>query len=34
MDLKILEALQQQGNLSAAEVAEKVGLTATTAWRR
>jgi Lrp/AsnC family transcriptional regulator len=33
-DLKILELLQQQGNLSAAEVAEKVGLTATTAWRR
>ena len=33
-DLKILDVLQQQGNLSAAEIAEKVGLTATTAWRR
>jgi Lrp/AsnC family transcriptional regulator len=33
-DLKILEVLQQQGNLSAAEIAEKVGLTTTTAWRR
>lgn len=33
-DLKILDALQQQGNLSAAEIAEKVGLTTTTAWRR
>jgi Lrp/AsnC family transcriptional regulator len=33
-DLKILDVLQQQGNLSSAELAEKVGLTATTAWRR
>ena len=33
-DLKILDVLQQQGNLSAAEIAEKVGLTTTTAWRR
>ncbi|HEY5809652.1 MAG TPA: Lrp/AsnC family transcriptional regulator [Povalibacter sp.] len=33
-DLKILDVLQQQGNLSAAEVADKIGLTATTAWRR
>lgn len=33
-DLKILEALQQQANLSAADIAERVGLTPTTAWRR
>jgi Lrp/AsnC family transcriptional regulator len=33
-DLKILDVLQQHGNLSAAEVAERVGLTSTTAWRR
>lgn len=33
-DLKILDALQQEANLSAAEVAERVGLTPTTAWRR
>jgi DNA-binding Lrp family transcriptional regulator len=29
-DVRILETLQQHGNLSAAEVAEKVGLTS--AW--
>lgn len=33
-DLKILDVLQHQGNLSAAEIADKVGLTSTTAWRR
>ena len=34
MDLRILDVLQQNGNASAAEIAEQVGLTATTAWRR
>jgi Lrp/AsnC family transcriptional regulator len=33
-DVRILETLQQHGNLSAAEVAEKVGLTTSTCWRR
>lgn len=33
-DLKILEVLQQHGNLSAADVAEKVDMTASTCWRR
>ncbi len=33
-DLRILEVLQQHGNLSAAEVAEKVGMTTSTCWRR
>jgi Lrp/AsnC family transcriptional regulator len=33
-DLKILETLQAQGNLSAAEIADKVGLTTSTCWRR
>jgi Lrp/AsnC family transcriptional regulator len=33
-DLRILETLQAHGNLSAAEVAEKVGLTTSTCWRR
>ena len=33
-DLRILEALQQHGHLSAAEVAERVGLTTSTCWRR
>jgi Lrp/AsnC family transcriptional regulator len=33
-DVRILEALQQHGNLSAADVAERVGLTTSTCWRR
>lgn len=33
-DLKILDVLQQQGDLSGAEVAEKIGVTPTTCWRR
>ena len=33
-DLRLLEVLQDHGNLSAAELAERVGLTATTCWRR
>jgi Lrp/AsnC family transcriptional regulator len=33
-DLRILEVLQQHGNLSAAEVAEKVDMTTSTCWRR
>ncbi|HTL92136.1 MAG TPA: winged helix-turn-helix transcriptional regulator, partial [Steroidobacteraceae bacterium] len=33
-DQRILEVLQEQGNLSAAELAERVGVTASTCWRR
>ncbi len=33
-DLRILEVLQQHGNLSAAEVAEKINMTTSTCWRR
>src|SRR6185437_11860139 len=33
-DLRILELLQQQGQLSSAEVAERLGMTASTCWRR
>ena len=33
-DLRILEALQEHGNLSAAELAERLGMTASTVWRR
>ena len=33
-DLRILAALQNDGTLSAAELAERVGLTTTTCWRR
>ena len=33
-DQRILEVLQEQGNLSAAELAERVGATASTCWRR
>ena len=33
-DYRLLDVLQQNGNLSAAELAEVVGLTATTCWRR
>ena len=33
-DLRILDLLQQQGQLSAAEVAERLGMTASTCWRR
>src|ERR1700751_496956 len=33
-DLRILEVLQEHGNLSAAELAERLGMTASTCWRR
>lgn len=33
-DLRILDVLQHHGNLSAAEVAEKLGMTTSTCWRR
>ena len=33
-DLRILEVLQHHANLSAAEIAEKVDMTASTCWRR
>ena len=33
-DRRILDALQADGTLSAAEVAAKVNVTATTCWRR
>ena len=33
-DLKILELVQERGALSAAEVAERVGMTPSTCWRR
>ncbi|HEY1283761.1 MAG TPA: Lrp/AsnC family transcriptional regulator [Steroidobacteraceae bacterium] len=33
-DLRILEVLQQHGNLSAADIAEKVDMTTSTCWRR
>ena len=33
-DLRILEVLQHHGNLSAAEIAEKVDMTTSTCWRR
>jgi len=33
-DVRILEVLQQHGDLSAADVAERVGMTASTCWRR
>src|SRR5215469_15876787 len=33
-DLRILELVQQHGNLSAAEVAERLGMTSSTCWRR
>jgi Lrp/AsnC family transcriptional regulator len=33
-DIKILNVLQQDGSLSAAQVGERVGITAPTAWRR
>lgn len=33
-DIRILEVLQANGNLSAAEVAERVGMTTSTCWRR
>lgn len=34
LDLKILEALQTDSSLSAAEVAERVGLSQSPCWRR
>jgi Lrp/AsnC family transcriptional regulator len=33
-DLRILDLIQQQGHLSAAEVAERLGMSASTCWRR
>lgn len=33
-DLRILEVLQHHGNLSAADIAEKVDMTTSTCWRR
>ena len=33
-DLRILDLLQEHGDWSAAEVAEKLGMTASTCWRR
>ena len=33
-DLRILEVLQEHGHLSAAEVGERLGMTASTCWRR
>ena len=33
-DLRLLEVLQEHGSLSAAELAERVGVTASTCWRR
>jgi Lrp/AsnC family transcriptional regulator len=33
-DLRILTLLQEHGNLSAAEIAERLSLTASTCWRR
>ena len=33
-DLRILNLLQEHGNLSAAEIAERLSLTASTCWRR
>jgi len=33
-DLRILDVLQEHGDLSAADVAERVGMTASTCWRR
>jgi Lrp/AsnC family transcriptional regulator, cysteine-sensing transcriptional activator len=33
-DIRILDVLQQHGDLSAADVAERVGMTPSTSWRR
>jgi Lrp/AsnC family transcriptional regulator, cysteine-sensing transcriptional activator len=33
-DARILDLLQQHGDLSAAEIAERLGMTASTCWRR
>jgi Lrp/AsnC family transcriptional regulator len=33
-DLRILQLVQQHGHLSAAEVAERLGMTTSTCWRR
>jgi Lrp/AsnC family transcriptional regulator len=33
-DLRILDLIQQQGHLSAAEVAERLGMSPSTCWRR
>ena len=33
-DARILDLIQEHGNLSAAEVAERLGMTASTCWRR
>jgi Lrp/AsnC family transcriptional regulator len=33
-DLRILDAVQEHGELSAADVAERLGMSASTCWRR
>jgi Lrp/AsnC family transcriptional regulator len=33
-DLRILDLIQEHGDLSAAEIAERLGMTASTCWRR
>jgi Lrp/AsnC family transcriptional regulator len=33
-DMRILELIQEHGDLSAAEIAERLGMTASTCWRR
>src|ERR1700730_15914119 len=33
-DLRILDLVQQHGDLSAADIAERLGMTASTCWRR
>jgi Lrp/AsnC family transcriptional regulator len=33
-DVRILELIQEHGDLSAAEIAERLGMTASTCWRR
>src|ERR1700746_918443 len=33
-DLRILELVQEQGQLSSAQIAERLGMTASTCWRR
>src|SRR6201997_955672 len=33
-DLRILDLIQEHGDLSAAEIADRLGMTASTCWRR